>query len=73
MGLKSDKNYVIANAVDVILMVPKKKIKEEESFVNKKTFGRIPDYLSEIKKQMEKEYKEIREAQLKQQDKSNIQ
>jgi hypothetical protein len=65
MGLKSDKNYITANAVDVILMQPKKKLKEDPNYLTKKTYGKIPAYLSELKCKVESEYKTIREMQLK--------
>lgn len=65
MGLKSDKNFVTANAVDAILMAPKKKIKPVESFLEKKTYGKVPDYLVNIKKKVEEEYQTVREMQLR--------
>ena len=49
MGLKSQKNYVTANAIDNILMEPRKrKIPNEKDldyFLTKKDYGRIPNYL----------------------------
>jgi hypothetical protein len=49
MGLKSQKNYVTANAIDNILMEPRKrKIPSERDldyFMNKKDYGRVPNYL----------------------------
>jgi hypothetical protein len=65
MGLKSDKNYITANAVDVILMQPKRKIIEPMNYLDKKSYGKIPAYLSELKMKVESEYKTIREMQLK--------
>jgi hypothetical protein len=65
MGLKSDKNFTTANAVDVILMAPKKKTKPEENYLNKKNFGKVPEYLSKLKAEVENEYKTIREMQLR--------
>jgi hypothetical protein len=65
MGLKSDKNYITANAIDVILMAPKKKKIEEISYLNKKSYGKVPEYISKLKEEVEKEYKTIREMQLR--------
>jgi hypothetical protein len=65
MGLKSDKNYITANAVDVILMAPKKKTVEKFDYLNKRNFGKVPEYLSKLKSEVENEYKTIREMQLR--------
>jgi len=61
MGLKSDKNFIISNAVYVILSAPKKKYKEQEDFLGKKDYGRVPRYLKEHKEKIECEYNTIRE------------
>lgn len=61
MGLKSDKNYVTANAVDVILMQPKRKLTVERNYLTKKNYGLIPNYISNLKQQVEDEYKSIRD------------
>jgi len=65
MGLKSDKNYITANAVDIILMAPKKRIQEKTDYLKKKNFGKVPEYLSKLKNEIENEYKTIREMQLR--------
>jgi len=65
MGLKSDKNFVTANAVDVILMQPKKKIIEEKNYLTKKNYGLIPNYISSLRNEVENEYKSIREMQMR--------
>lgn len=65
MGLKSDKNYITANAVDVILMQTKKKPQTEETYLNKKSYGKVPNYLHKLKEDVENEYKTIREMQLR--------
>ena len=63
MGLKSDKNYITSNAVDVILMQPKRKFTEEKNYLTKKNYGLVPNYISTLKNQVENEYKSIREMQ----------
>lgn len=65
MGLKSDKNFITSNAVDVILMASKKKPSTTTQFINKKNYGIVPSYLSKIREDIEKEYKSIREMQLR--------
>lgn len=63
MGLKSDKNYITSNAVDNILMAPRKKAKEETDWLHKKYYGEVPKYLKKLKIQVENEYQTIREMQ----------
>lgn len=41
MGLKSGKNFVVTNAVENILSVPKA-AKEDTRYVNKKDYGKVP-------------------------------
>lgn len=65
MGLKSDKNFITANAVDVILMGTKKKPQTSSNFLMKKDYGRAPDYLKKIREDIEREYKTIREMQIR--------
>ena len=49
MGLKSQKNYVTANAIDNILMEPRKRKipndKDLDYYMNKKDYGRVPNYI----------------------------
>ena len=47
MGLRSNKNYIITNAVENILTAPKS-MPEEQSWIGKKDYGRTPDYLTRI-------------------------
>lgn len=47
MGLKSNKNYIIANAVQNILAAPKQE-PEKEDYLKKKNYGQIPEYLNKI-------------------------
>jgi hypothetical protein len=71
MGLKSDKNYITANAVDVILMQPKKKFEEEKNYLTKKNYGKIPEYISTLRKNVENEYRTIREMQNRTKEEEN--
>mmetsp|Transcript_22121 Transcript_22121/g.23063 ORF Transcript_22121/g.23063 Transcript_22121/m.23063 type:complete len:268 (+) Transcript_22121:29-832(+) len=65
MGLKSDKNYITANAVDVILMGAKKKPQTTSNYLTKNNYGKVPEYLSKIREDIEREYKAIREMQIR--------
>jgi len=65
MGLKSDKNYINSNAVDVILMSPRYRKNEEIDYLKKKDYGKSPKYISKLKDHIENEYKSIREMQMK--------
>lgn len=63
MGLKTDKNFVISNAVDNILMEPKK-IKEEDPLeARHKYFGKVPTYIKNLKLKIKEEYDSIKELQ----------
>jgi len=47
LGLKSNKNFIVSNAVENILSAPKV-IKENKDWLSKKEFGKTPDYLTKI-------------------------
>ena len=59
MGLKSQKNYITSNAMDVILMEPKKrKIPNDgdlDYYMNKKDYGKIPKYIQKRREDAENE------------------
>ena len=71
MGLKSDKNYITANAVDVILMQPKKKFEEEKNYLTKNNYGKVPQYISTLRNNVENEYRTIREMQNRTKEEEN--
>jgi len=56
MGLVSDKNYIVANAVENILAAPKVPENKDKDFLKKKTYGKVPGYLNKIKKEIDDEY-----------------
>lgn len=60
MGLKSQKNYVSANAMEAILMQPKhKKVANQtdlDFFMHKKTYGKTPNCIEKLKKTVNSEY-----------------
>eukprot|EP01017_Pseudomicrothorax_dubius_P009626 TRINITY_DN13309_c0_g1_i1.p1 TRINITY_DN13309_c0_g1~~TRINITY_DN13309_c0_g1_i1.p1 ORF type:complete len:146 (+),score=59.30 TRINITY_DN13309_c0_g1_i1:383-820(+) len=63
MGLKSNKNYIVTNAVENILAAPKA-LKQEKRFVESANYGKTPAYLQRIKDQINGEYENIREMQM---------
>jgi len=63
MNLVSSKNFVVANAVEVILAAPKKLPEGAKDFLKKEDYGKVPRYLEHIKKDIDAEYNYIRELQ----------
>ena len=47
-GLKSNKNFIVTNAIENILSVSKKP-EEHSDYLKKKDYGQVPDYLDKIK------------------------
>jgi Fe2+ transport system protein B len=41
---------------------PKKKVETQKNFLEKEDFGKVPEYLGQVKEQVEKEKKEAQEA-----------
>eukprot|EP00163_Fabomonas_tropica_P005351 TRINITY_DN14863_c0_g1_i1.p1 TRINITY_DN14863_c0_g1~~TRINITY_DN14863_c0_g1_i1.p1 ORF type:complete len:248 (+),score=85.85 TRINITY_DN14863_c0_g1_i1:421-1164(+) len=68
MGVKTEKNFVTANAVDAILSVPSKRPQEEFNFTKKKDFGKKPAYLDKVKNEVEAERQYIEEWERMQQE-----
>lgn len=58
MGLRSNKNFIVTNAVENILAAPKT-MPEEQSWTEKKDYGRTPDYLTRIQESITNEYRMI--------------
>jgi hypothetical protein len=49
MGLVSDKNYIVANAVENILAAPKMNANKDKDYLKKRNFGKVPQYMQKIK------------------------
>ena len=64
MGLVSDKNFIVSNAVENILAAPKLPSNNDKDFLKKKNYGKVPKYLQTIKKEIEDEYQLVREMQI---------
>jgi hypothetical protein len=59
MGLVSQKNYVIANAVENMLAQPKLQ-EDPKQYTKKQEYGKTPEYLKNIKEEMNREYDHIK-------------
>jgi cellobiose phosphorylase len=55
MGLQTTKNYLVANAVENILAVPKKVSSNNVRYTEKKEYGKVPAYLGNVKAAIEEE------------------
>ena len=67
-GLVSDKNFIVANAVENILAAPKLPANKEKDFLKKQTYGKVPKYVTKIKTEIEDEYNLVREMQIEEQN-----
>ena len=67
MGLKTDKNFITANAMEAVLMQPKhKKIKNDgdlDYYLDKKNYGKVPKYINRARSATQKEIKRYQEVQ----------
>jgi hypothetical protein len=45
MGLVSDKNFIVSNAVENILAAPKLPSSTDKDYLKKKNYGKVPKYL----------------------------
>lgn len=45
MGLVSDKNFIVSNAVENILAAPKLPSNSNKDYLKKKNYGKVPKYL----------------------------
>jgi len=67
-GLVSDKNFIVANAVENILAAPKLAGAKDSDYLKKKNYGAVPQYLTKIKNEIEDEYNLVREMQIEDQN-----
>lgn len=63
-GLVSDKNFIVANAVENILAAPKLPQNNQKDYLKKKSYGQVPKYMTKIKNEIEDEYNLVREMQI---------
>ena len=71
-GLKTEKNFIVSNAVEVILK-PAKTTAEVQDPLKKKTYGKTPQYLNKIKNDIEEEYSTLRQLKQEQMDEEDRQ
>lgn len=55
MGIKTNKNFVTANAVEAILQVPKSTESKELNYLEKEDYGKVPEYLDQVKEEIKRE------------------
>ena len=67
-GLKSDKNFIIANAVDNILMKPKKLRSGSQDMIFHKYYGKVPYYIKKYRMEHETELNNIKEEKKRKQE-----
>jgi hypothetical protein len=60
LGLKTGKNYIVSNAVEVILK-PAKAPPSQKDYLKKGNYGQVPRYLDRIKGDIEEEYKTLKQ------------
>ena len=64
-GLKSNKNYILSNAIDNILMRPKKMRNNSCEDIHHKFYGKIPNYIKKFRLQKENEINNEKELNRK--------
>lgn len=55
MGIKTNKNFITANAVEAILQVPKTLESKELNYLEKEDYGKVPNYLDQVKEEIKRE------------------
>jgi len=55
MGLRTNKNFITANAVETILQVPRVPETTEPDYLKKADYGQVPSYLGQVKAEIERE------------------
>lgn len=55
MGIKTNKNFITANAVEAILTAPRVVPATEGNYMRKEDFGKVPDYLVQVKEEIRRE------------------
>ena len=64
-GIKSNKNYILSNAIDNILMKPRKFRNNSCENIHHKFYGKIPDYLKRFRLEKENEINNQKELDRK--------
>lgn len=61
MGLKTTKDFLVANAVENILAVPAQRTNQSPQYIKKRDYGKVPEYLKHVKKDIAEEKRVIDE------------
>merc|ERR1712216_940436 len=61
MGLKTTKDFLVANAVENILAVPAQRTNQAPQYTKKKDYGKVPEYLKHVKQDIQEEKRVIDE------------
>ena len=69
----TEKNFIVANAVDTILTAPRRRVPAEKDYLAKPDYGQAPKYLSAVKADIAKEYEYIRTLQAAEQEQNKAQ
>lgn len=70
MGLTTDKNFVVSNAVETILAAPKRQPEPEARAIDKKDFGKVPTYIDRIKTELNTQHRLVEDSQRAEQAKA---
>jgi len=70
MNLVSSKNFLVANAVEVILAAPPKPKVVGKDYLHKEDYGRVPKYIESIKQDIAAEYEYI--SMMQQREESRV-
>jgi hypothetical protein len=55
MGLRTNKNFITANAVEAILSVPQMPRNAKVDYLGKEDYGKVPEYLGNVKEEIRRE------------------
>ena len=55
MGLRTNKNFITANAVEAILSVPHMSNSQQVDYLGKEDYGQVPEYLGAVKEEIRRE------------------
>mmetsp|Transcript_12617 Transcript_12617/g.12253 ORF Transcript_12617/g.12253 Transcript_12617/m.12253 type:complete len:223 (+) Transcript_12617:46-714(+) len=55
VGMRSNKNFITANAVEAILQVPRVLQNNDLNYLKKEDYGKVPGYLSKVRDEIERE------------------
>jgi len=67
-NLVTSKNFIVANAVETILAAPRNVPEGVKDYLAKEDYGKVPKYLSHIKKDMQDEFQYIQQLQFEQEE-----